>query len=163
MTTTTDAPLADRVAALDWYHVLGADEVVAIAREAPQQWDWPAGGDSRAQELRREGLAAVKARNGIEASPCWLRPRTPVARLEGDGVPWWWQPNRAGRRRMVEAAGWEVVESTGVCSMPTGPAHPKPPVDGATLRAGLTPRGRERPLIRFLGVPHAALRVRPAT
>ncbi len=99
---------------------------------------------------------------GVEAVPSWLRPRTPVARLEGHSEPWWWQPNRAALHRMVEAAGWEVVEATGVYFLPTGPAHPQPPVGPAMARALLTARGRERLLIRFRGVPHAAVRVRPA-
>jgi tRNA (mo5U34)-methyltransferase len=275
--TVTEASLADRVAALDWYHVLelpggvtthghfdarpivgkvplpaslagrrcldvgtwdgfwafelerrGADEVVAIDLREPRQWDWPASGDLQAQRDQQRYLESVKSANqgfevardalasrvdrrelsvydlspeatgtfdfaylgtllmhlrdpvgalmalrsvvtgeaviadGIEAFPSWLRPRTPVARLEGDSEPWWWQPNRAGLLRMVEAAGWEVVEATGVYFMPTGPAHPKPPVSRAMARAALTPRGRERLLIRFFGVPHAAVRVRPA-
>jgi hypothetical protein len=63
---------------------------------------------------------------------------------------------------MVEAAGWEIVEATGVYFLPTGPAHPKPPVSRAMARAALTARGRERLLIRFAGVPHAAVRARPA-
>ncbi|MGI8622454.1 MAG: class I SAM-dependent methyltransferase [Solirubrobacteraceae bacterium] len=100
--------------------------------------------------------------DGIEAVPSYLRPNTPVARLEGDSEPWWWQPNRAGLHRMVEAAGWEIEAASGVYYMPTGPAHPKPPVSTAMLKAALTARGRERLLIRFLGVPHAAVRARPA-
>ena len=100
--------------------------------------------------------------DGIEAIPSWLRPRTPVARLEGDSQPWWWQPNRAGLHRMVEAAGWEIVEATGVYFMPLGEAHPRAPFDVNVLKAALTPAGREKLLIRYLGVPHAAVRVRPA-
>ncbi len=275
--TVTEASLAERVAALDWYHVLelpggvttrghfdprpvvpkvplpaslagrrcldvgtwdgfwafelerrGAAEVVAIDLREPLQWDWPASGDAQAQRDQQRYLESVKAANqgfevardalasrverrelsvydlspdavgtfdfaylgtllmhlrdpvgalmalrgvvtgevviadGVEAIPSWLRPRTPVARLEGDSEPWWWQPNRAGLHRMVQAAGWEIVEATGVYFLPTGPAHPKPPVSRAMARAALTARGRERLLIRFAGVPHAAVRARPA-
>jgi hypothetical protein len=63
---------------------------------------------------------------------------------------------------MVEAAGWEIEQATGVYYMPTGPAHPRPPVGAAMLRAALTARGRERLVIRFKGVPHAAVLARPA-
>jgi tRNA (mo5U34)-methyltransferase len=99
---------------------------------------------------------------GVEAIPSWTHRKTPTARLEGDSEPWWWQPNKAGLHRMVYAAGFEILESTGVYFLPTGPAHPKPPVSTEMLRSALSQRGRERLLIRFLGVPHAAVRVRPA-
>jgi len=99
--------------------------------------------------------------DGVDAIPSWLRPNTPVARLEGQSEPWWWQPNRAALHRMAEAAGWEVLERTPVFFLPLGPAHPRPPLGRRALRATLSARGRERLLVRLLGVPHAALRVRP--
>ena len=98
--------------------------------------------------------------DGVEAISSWLRPRTPVARLEGQTRPWWWQPNRAALRRMVEAAGFEVIEATPVYFLPTGPAHPRPKLTLSSLRSLSTPAGREAFLVRFKGVPHAALRVR---
>ena len=99
--------------------------------------------------------------DGVEAIPSVLRPRTPVARLEGDSEPWWWQPNRAGLHRMVRAGGWEIEEATGLFFLPLGPAHLRQPVSAAMLRAALSARGRERLLVRFVGVPHAAVRARP--
>ena len=99
--------------------------------------------------------------DGVDAIPSWLRPNTPVARLEGESRPWWWQPNRAGLHRMVCAAGWEIVEATGVYFLPMGPAHSTPPLDRRMLRAALTPAGRERLITRWRGVPHTAVRVRP--
>lgn len=98
--------------------------------------------------------------DGVEAIPSWLRPRTPVARLEGDSEPWWWQPNRAGLHRMVESAGFTITQRTGVFFLPTGPAHPQAPVSPAMLRYALSARGRERLLVRFAGVPHAAVAAR---
>lgn len=98
--------------------------------------------------------------DGVEAIPSYLRPRTPTARLEGDSEPWWWQPNRAGLHRMVESAGFTIAERTGVFYLPTGPAHPQAPPSPAMLRHLLTARGRERLLVRFVGVPHAAVRAR---
>jgi hypothetical protein len=62
---------------------------------------------------------------------------------------------------MVYAAGFDILEHTGVYFLPTGPAHPKPPFGPDMLRSALTARGRERLLIRFVGVPHTAVRVRP--
>ena len=101
--------------------------------------------------------------DGVDAVPSVTRPRTPTARLEGLSQPWWWQPNRAGLHRMLESAGWEMLETTPVYFLPLGPAHPRPPVrPGATAKALLSPAGRERLLTRMLGVPHAAVRARPA-
>jgi tRNA (mo5U34)-methyltransferase len=121
----------------------------------------PVGALMALRSIVRPGGEVVIA-DGIEALPSYLRPNTPVARLEGDSEPWWWQPNRKGLHQMVAAAGFEIVEATGVYYMPTGPAHPKPPISPAMLRAALSARGRERLLIRFVGVPHAAVRARPA-
>ena len=111
-------------------------------------------------KLRSVCRGEVVICDGVEAIPSYLRPRTPVARLEGDSEPWWWQPNRAGLHRMVEAAGFEITERTGVFYLPTGPAHTQPPVTTQMLRHALTARGRERLLVRFVGVPHAAVRAR---
>ena len=87
-------------------------------------------------------------------------PRRPVARLEGRDEPWWWQPNVSAVRRMVEAAGFRIVARTGLYFVPLGPAHPRPPLRDQ-WREGLTPGGRERLLVRWLGVPHTAVRAVP--
>ena len=102
---------------------------------------------------------AVIADN-IDAFPTILRPRTPVARLEGLDRSWWWQPNRAALLRMVQSAGFEILEATRMYFVKTGPAHPFPPLTGI-FRALLSARGREQIVVRFLGVPHAAVRARP--
>jgi tRNA (mo5U34)-methyltransferase len=107
---------------------------------------------------RGEGVIA----DGIDAIPSLTHPRTPVARLEGVERPWWWQPNRAGLHRMVESAGWEILERSPMYFMPKGTAHPRPRLSLDVLKAMLTPAGRERLVVRWLGVPHAAVRARPA-
>jgi len=99
--------------------------------------------------------------DGVDAIPSYLRPRTPAARLEGLSEPWWWQPSRAGLHRMVESAGWTITQRTGVYFLPLGVAHPRPPVGWATLRALASAQGRERLIVRFRGVPHAAVRAVP--
>ena len=95
----------------------------------------------------------------LVASLRW--PRRPVARLEGDDAPWWWQPNVATVRRMVRAAGFRAVAATGLYFVPLGPAHPRPPLREG-WREARTPAGRERLVARWLGVPHTALRAVPS-
>ena len=96
----------------------------------------------------------------VEAIASWLRPRTPIARLEGIGRPWWWQPNRAALERMTRSAGFEVVERTGIYFLPIGRAHPRPRLR-EIARYPLTAAGREQLLGLWRGIPHAALRARP--
>jgi len=97
----------------------------------------------------------------IEVGSSVLHPRTPMARLEGMGEPWWWQPNAAAIRRMAESAGWEVVERRGPFIVRTGTSHARPPLR-ELLRSLRTTRDRERAFVRVLGgLPHVALRVVP--
>ena len=98
--------------------------------------------------------------DAVEAIPSWLRPRTPVARLDGTERPWWWQPNRAALHQMVRSAGFEIVEATGVYFVPTGIAHPRPGIRGL-IREAVTPQGREAIVGALRGVPHAAVRATP--
>lgn len=73
----------------------------------------------------------------------------PVARLDGvSDLCQWWIPNRAGHQRMIEAAGFDILEATALYEIPLGPAHPEPP-----RRLGRRRRG---------GIPHAAVLARPA-
>jgi tRNA (mo5U34)-methyltransferase len=68
-----------------------------------------------------------------------LRPGRPAADLAGvTGVPFWWTPNMAGLRRMMQAAGYQIL-STG------GPYFLKP---------GRGPVQRSW-WVRCLGLPHA--------
>jgi tRNA (mo5U34)-methyltransferase len=87
-----------------------------------------------------------------------LEPRRPAATLDGLGRPWWWKPNLAGLRRMVEAGGFEVVEGPAPFFMPFGAGFAKPRVTARTL---LTPAGRELATLAWRGDPHAALRAKP--
>jgi tRNA (mo5U34)-methyltransferase len=83
--------------------------------------------------------------------------RRPLARIRGDELCQWYVPNAAGHRRMVEAAGFQVLRETRPYAIPFGPAHP--------------PRGREPgELARSLGtrlacgndgVPHHAVLAQP--
>ena len=96
----------------------------------------------------------------VEAIPSILRPRTPTARLEGIGRPWWWLPNRAGLFQMIRSAGWEILETTPLYLLPTGSGHVRSSVTGIPKRL-LTAGGREELIVAYKGIPHAAARVRP--
>jgi tRNA (mo5U34)-methyltransferase len=54
----------------------------------------------------------------------------PLATLDGRGRPWWWQSNAACLVRMVEAAGFELVERPARLRMPRGAGQPlrRPPL-----------------------------------
>lgn len=97
----------------------------------------------------------------VEFLPSILRPRTPTARLEGIGRPWWWMPNVAALRQMVRSAGFEILGKSRMYVLPLGPAHPDPKVQ-QPLRKLFTPAGREAHVInRVRGLHHAAVRARP--
>jgi len=96
----------------------------------------------------------------IELLPSLVRPRTPTARLDGLDQSWWWQPNAAGFRRMVASAGFQILEQTGIYFLPTGAAHPRPPLHTAWRALG-SAAGRERIVTRVKGIPHTAVRARP--
>ena len=96
----------------------------------------------------------------VEAIPSLLRPRTPIARLEGTERPWWWLPNRAGLHQMVRSAGFEILEATGLYYVPTGPGHERTRVRDLPGRV-LSAAGREEIVTTLRGIPHAAVRARP--
>ena len=96
----------------------------------------------------------------VEAIPSWLRPRTPIARLDTTERPWWWQPNRAALHAMVRSAGFEIAETTGIYFVPTGAGHAKPSLRNLA-RAITSPEGREALLVALRGIPHTALRATP--
>ena len=94
----------------------------------------------------------------IDLSLNILHPREPVARLNTvDELCQWWVPNVAGHRRMVVAAGFEVVRATKPYAIPYGPTHPRP--HSTRDRAQWLFR---RMVLRRAGVPHVAVLARPA-
>ena len=94
----------------------------------------------------------------IDLSLSVLHRREAVARLNVvDELCQWWVPNVAGHRRMVEAAGFEIVRATKPYAVPYGPAHPRP--RSTRDRAQWLFR---RTWLRRAGVPHVAVLARPA-
>jgi tRNA (mo5U34)-methyltransferase len=95
----------------------------------------------------------------IRLSSTLLHPKRPVADLDGiRDLCQWWVPNVAGHRRMVQSAGFEILETTRPYAEAFGPAHP---------RRRLRPYEQAEALLRRVtlkgdGVPHAALLARPA-
>jgi len=88
-----------------------------------------------------------------------LAPRTPLAGLDGRGRPWWWLPNLAGLRRMVEAGGFALEQAPLQVRMAPGAGQRH----GRLRPAGLRTRAQRRALVAARrGEPHAALLARPA-
>jgi tRNA (mo5U34)-methyltransferase len=114
-------------------------------------------------------LAALRTVVGDEAViaetvdlwPSLTRPRTPTARLEGIERPWWWQPNRAAFHQMVRSAGFDILETTPIYILPLGSAHPRGKLRNVP-RQLRSAHGREELVIGWRGIPHTAVRVRPA-
>jgi len=83
-----------------------------------------------------------------------LAPRTPAARLHGNIRMEWWVPNKAGRVRLIEAAGFDVTGR----GRTSWVKNPRVPVRLRTLArrplAGI--------LLYALGVPHTWVMARPA-
>jgi hypothetical protein len=88
-----------------------------------------------------------------------LAPRTPLAGLDGRGRPWWWLPNLAGLRRMVEAGGFALARAPQQVRMAPGAGQPHGRLRLAALR---TRAGRRALVAARRGEPHAALLARPA-
>jgi tRNA (mo5U34)-methyltransferase len=105
------------------------------------------------------GVAVIA--DTVELVPSLRHPRKAVARLEGIERPWWWQPNRAALLRMVESAGFVVEEATRIYFVPPGAGHPRP-ARRTLPRKLATPQGREELVVACKGVPHVAVRARPA-
>jgi tRNA (mo5U34)-methyltransferase len=87
-----------------------------------------------------------------------LQRSVPAATLDGRGRPWWWKPNLAGLRRIVEAGGFEVLAGPTPFFMRYGAGTSKPHVSPRRL---VTRTGRELATLAWRGDPHAALRARP--
>jgi tRNA (mo5U34)-methyltransferase len=85
-------------------------------------------------------------------------PRQPLAKLKGSGSELqWWIPNAAGHRRMVFAAGFELLRHTRIYSEPFGKGHR---AYGQKLR-NVRLRAARTLLTGKMGVPHAAVLSRP--
>ena len=96
--------------------------------------------------------------DNIDLFQSLLFPRSPLARLDGRGRPWWWKPNVAGLRREVEAAGFTVERGPRLVFLPPGPELTAQRPHAAML---LSREGRDDLVRRGKGDPHAWLSARP--
>jgi hypothetical protein len=89
-----------------------------------------------------------------------MHPRTPAARLIGTGGSNWWVPNSAALKRMAEAAGFNVLESTRPYVLKFGKGRPGwgRAATGARVRGFVRNVGR-----KVAGLPHVSLRLQPRT
>jgi tRNA (mo5U34)-methyltransferase len=83
-----------------------------------------------------------------------LSPRVPRAAFDGHRV-WWWTPNAAALRRMIESAGFEIIERSPILFVPAGEGFRK-----VTL-AGVLRAGPNAVVGALKGFPHIGWRVRP--
>ena len=87
-----------------------------------------------------------------------MHPRRALARLAAPGEQMqWWVPNVAGHKRMVFAAGFEVLRSIRPYPDAFGVGHPAHRTDLRTMHL----RAARALLTGGVGVPHAALLARP--
>lgn len=91
-----------------------------------------------------------------------LLPRTPMARLDAEDRVWWWQPNLAALRSMIEQAGFEILERGKPYFVPFGSRYEVPRHGlGDLVRRLRGPRGWEELVLYRRGIAHAATRCRP--
>jgi SAM-dependent methyltransferase len=69
----------------------------------------------------------------------------------------WWEPNAAGHRRMLEAAGFEILRASRPYPLAFGSGHPRPRPSLRLMRT----RAVRRLATGGQGVPHAAVLARP--
>lgn len=109
--------------------------------------------------LREVADAELVLNESVSLPLTMMSPRTPAARLIGTGGSNWWVPNLAGLRRMVEAAGFRVIETTRPYALRWGEAgRPRwgRSATGAQVQGVLRNLGRA-----VAGIPHAGLRAKP--
>jgi tRNA (mo5U34)-methyltransferase len=84
--------------------------------------------------------------------------RRPLATLDGEGRPWWWQANAAAVVRMVEAAGFSVLGSPGRVRIRRGHGQPVPRPRPGSLRDR---RVRRELWAALRGDPHVVILAAP--
>jgi tRNA (mo5U34)-methyltransferase len=92
--------------------------------------------------------------DAIDAELTLLHPRRAVAHFDGQGRPWWWQPNLRALQGFVEAAGFKVDAGPTKVFMPLGAGHD--PLGKLRASKLIKAEGRRAALMRRRGGdPHA--------
>jgi tRNA (mo5U34)-methyltransferase len=110
------------------------------------------------ERLREVCDGTIVVMDGIDLLLSLLLPRRPVATLDAAGRPWWWYSNQAGLRRLIEAAGFDIVEPPRRLYMPPGRGQPLARFHPRLLT---TRHGRNALVIARRGDPHAVAVARP--
>jgi tRNA (mo5U34)-methyltransferase len=98
----------------------------------------------------------------ISMSMTITRPTTPAADLAGErGIPRWWTPNIVAHRRMLTAAGFEIVDAGGPYLVPFGDGFAPPLGLRAILRLRSPRQIIFHALTRRTGAPCAWALCRP--
>ncbi|HUA02477.1 MAG TPA: methyltransferase domain-containing protein [Solirubrobacteraceae bacterium] len=114
------------------------------------------------ERIRTVARGEVVMNDCIEYALTKLLPRTPMARLDAEDRVWWWQPNLAALRSMVQQAGFEILESGEPYFVPFGSRYTVPRLrPREVLRRLTSARGWEELVLYRRGIAHAALRCRP--
>jgi tRNA (mo5U34)-methyltransferase len=108
--------------------------------------------------LRRVCAGTMIVVDGIDLLLSLGMPGLPVATLDGRGRPWWWYPNQAALRRLIEAGGFEVLDGPRRLFMPPGKGQTLARMDPRLLR---TRDGRHALIVARWGDPHAVVEARP--
>lgn len=96
--------------------------------------------------------------DGIDLILSMALPKLPVATLDGRGRPWWWYPNEAALRRLIEAAGFVLIDGPRRIFLPPGTGQPVVSMDPRLLR---TRDGRHALIVARWGDPQAVVVARP--
>lgn len=116
----------------------------------------PIGALEHVRSVCRGSLIVV---DGIDLLLSSIFRRRPTAVLEGLARPWWWYPNVSGLVRMIEGAGFDIVEGPQRLYMPPGAGWPVRRFSPSSLR---TRQGRYSLTVAWRGDPHAIVVARPA-
>jgi tRNA (mo5U34)-methyltransferase len=109
----------------------------------------------RVRSVCRGSLIVV---DGIDLPLSLIFRSRPAATLEGIGRPWWWRPNAAALGRMVEAAGFEVIEGPRRVYVSRGPGWQ---IRRLAPRKLTSRQGRYELIVAWKGDPHAVVVGRP--
>ena len=110
------------------------------------------------ERLRAVCDGALIVVDGIDLLLSLALPKLPVATLDARGRPWWWYPNQAGLRRLVQAGGFSVLDGPRRIYMPPGAGQPLASFHPKMLT---NHDGRHALIVARRGDPHAVLAARP--